>query len=140
MVRAMHSMTNSPSILDTEIRRIIGNARQEHNRCVLARKRYGLEEFGRLYYLLEALPGEQLEAHLDFLDEVRATHDDCGPCSMKFIAFCRFYCGSKLPARLARYEKEYSELHRLLASPRDFMDEVQYAIDCQKPRTYPRHS
>jgi hypothetical protein len=124
--------------LDTEIARIIGNARFEHNVCLMARNQYGMREFGRLFYLTSDLDKRRLEEVLDFIDEVRDSHRLCLRCSLKFVAFCRFFCGIQLPRRLASYEDEYDRLLALFGPGRDFMSEVWDAIDKAKPVATPK--
>lgn len=119
--------------LDWEINRIIGNARFQHNVCLMARNQYGMGEFGRLFYLLSDIDAGRLEEVLDFVDEVRASHRLCLRCSLKFVAFCRFFCGTQLPRRLAAYEREYDEMLAQFGKGRDFMLEVREAIDKAKP-------
>jgi hypothetical protein len=119
--------------LHSEIVRIIGNARFEHNVCLMARGQYGMGEFGRLFYLLADLSNERLQEYLDLIDEVRKSHRACLRCSIKFLAFCRFFCGIQLPVRLAGYETEYAEQVERFGPGRDFMGEVREAIDRAKP-------
>jgi hypothetical protein len=118
---------------DLEIARIIGNARFKHNVCLMARNQYGMEEFGRLFYLMLDLDDRRLEESLDFIDEVRESHRLCLRCSLKFVAFCMFFCGTQLPGRLAAYEREYDYLLGLFGPGRDFMEEVREAIDKARP-------
>ncbi len=125
------------SALDTEITRIIGNSRREHNTCLMARNQYGMGEFGRLFYLISDLDNRRLEEVLDFIDEVRASHRQCLRCSLKFVAFCRFFCGFQLRRRLPSYEDEYDHLLELFGPGRDFMCEVREAIDKAKPVATP---
>lgn len=132
-----HSEFRAPSraenLLGVEIERIIGNARFDHNVCLMARNRYGMSEFGRLFYLLADLEDSQLKRYLDLVDEVRAGHLPCLRCSLKFVAFCRFFCGIRLPRRLLCYEREFEALLRRFGPGRDFMSEVWEAIDGAKP-------
>ena len=130
--------TRAAAALDTEIARIIGNARFEHNVCLMARNQYGMREFGRLFYLASDLDKRRLEEVLDFIDEVRDSHRLCLRCSLKFVAFCRFFCGIQLPRRLASYEDEYDRLLALFGPGRDFMSEVWDAIDKAKPVATPK--
>jgi len=113
--------------LHEEILRIIGNVRQEHNSCVMARGRYGLAEFGRLAGLLDNVTNEKLEKYVELIDDVRRTHG-CFRCSMKFIAFNAFFCGDRLPRR-GRFYRQYYH-HRMEGSSldRDFMREVEQVI------------
>ena len=129
------SMPAPHSELDPEILRIIGNARFNHNVCVMARNRYGMGEFGRLFYLLGDLRRPLLSHYLDKIDEVREGHRDCPMCSLKFAAFCRFFCGIELPERLAAYEREYDAMLWSFGPGRDFMYEVWNAIDKARPVT-----
>ena len=117
-----------------EILRIIGNARAEHNVCTMARGRYGLREFGRLFYLLADVPNQRLGEYLDQIDAARSGH--CIKCSLKILAFCRFYCGNRMEQRLEKYIREYEvELEWFgTEEERDFMDEVGYAIECAQPQ------
>ena len=116
----------------TEILRIIGNARAEHNVCTMARGRYGLREFGRLFYLLADVTDQKLGEYLNRIDDARSGH--CIKCSLKMLAFCRFYCGSRLEQRLAKYRREYEAELSVFGPERDILDEVGYAIDCAKPQ------
>jgi hypothetical protein len=124
-------------VLPAEVVRLIGNARSHHNVCVLARGRYGMAEFGRLFYLLADLDDERLGRCLDLVDEVRRTHAKCLRCTIKFVAFCRFYCGIQLPRRLEAYERRYDRLVDLFGRGRDFMGEVGQAIEEAKPEIHP---
>jgi hypothetical protein len=126
-------LSESADQLDPEILRIIGNARFEHNVCLMARSRYGMGEFGRLFYLLGDLSRPVLSHYLDQIDEVREGHSECLRCSLKFMAFCRFFCGIQLPGRLAAYEREYDAKLWSFGKGRDFMCEVWEAIDKAKP-------
>ena len=125
--------SNSPSAgsasteLHDEIVRIIGNVRQEHNACVMARGRYGLAEFGRLAGLLKEVSNEALNEYLDLIDAVEQSHG-CFRCSMKFIAFNALFCGTRLPRR-GRFYRQYYD-HRMEGSSldRDFMKEVEQVI------------
>jgi hypothetical protein len=119
--------------LDLEIARIIGNVRFKQDVCLMARNQRGLSEFGRLFYLMTNLDNRRLEEFLDFIDEVRESHRRCLRCSLKFVAFCRFFCGIQLPGRLAAYEREYDYLLGLFGPGRDFMSEVWEAIDKARP-------
>ena len=118
---------------DSEILRIIGNARYEHNVCLMARGRYGMAEFGRLFYLLGDLGRAVLSGCLDQIDEAREGHRECLRCSLKFVAFCRFFCGILLPERLAAYEREYDAMLWSYGKGRDFMCEVWEAIEKARP-------
>jgi len=135
------SSAESPSLcathpqLDSEILRIIGNARFEHNVCLMARHRYGMHEFGRLFYLLRDLKPPLLSRYLNQIDEVREGHRGCLRCSLKFLAFCRFFSGIQLPDRLAAYEREYDAMLWSFGPGRDFMYEVREAIDRARPVT-----
>jgi hypothetical protein len=130
--------TLADSTRHTEITRIIGNARFEHNVCVMARKQYGMGEFGRLFYLMLGVNNRKLEELLDFIDEVRRSHRYCLPCSLKFLAFCRVFCGIQLPDRQAAYEREYYDRLEQYGPGRDFMDEVWEAIDKARPVAAPK--
>jgi hypothetical protein len=132
------SAARQDSAPDAEIARIIGNARFEHNVCLMARNQYGMGEFGRLFYLISDLDKRRLEEVLDFIDEVRDSHRLCLRCSLKFVAFCRFFCGIQLPRRLASYEDEYDRLLALFGPERDFMSEVWEAIDGARPVATPK--
>lgn len=122
----------------TEITRIIGNARFEHNVCVMARRQYGMGEFGRLFHLMLGVNNRKLEEFLDFIDEVRRSHRYCLPCSLKFLAFCRVFCEPQFPDRLASYEREYYDRIEQYGPGRDFMDEVREAIDKARPEVAPK--
>jgi len=130
-------VAQTDSTLDTEITRIIGNARFKHNTCLMARNQYGMAEFGGLFYLMSDLENRRLEGFLDFIDEVRDSHQQCLRCSLKFVAFCRFFCGIQLPRRLASYEDEYDQLLAMFGPGRDFMSEVWEAIDKARPVATP---
>jgi len=133
--QATHPAPADPDPAHTEILRIIGNARAEHNVCVMARGRYGLREFGRLFYLLENVPNQKLGAYLDEVDAARSGH--CLKCSLKILAFCRFYCRNRLEQRRETYILEYEEELAVFGPGRDFFDEVAYAIKCSKPQPPP---
>ena len=128
-----HAVSEPEPGQHSEIMRIIGNARFEHNVCLMARTRYGMAEFGSLFYLLADLRDPLLHGYLDLVDEVREEHRLCLRCSLKFLAFCRFFCGIQLPRRLAAYEREYGRMVRKFGPGRDFMYEVWEAIDTAKP-------
>ena len=130
-------VAQTDSALDTEITQIIGNARFKHNTCLMARNQYGMGEFGRLFYLLSDLDNRRLEGFLDFIDKVPDSHQQCLRCSLKFVAFCRFFCGIQLPRRLASYEDEYDQLLAMFGPGRDFMSEVWEAIDKARPVATP---
>ena len=117
----------SDAALHEEILRIIGNVRQEHNTCVMARGRYGLAEFGRLAGLLANVTDERLNEYVDLIDEVRRTHV-CFRCSMKFIAFSALFCGSRLKKRAGFYTQFYQIRMKGSSLDRDFMQEVEQAI------------
>ncbi len=119
--------------LDLEIARVIGNARFKQDVCLMARNQLGLSEFGRLFYLMKNLDDRRLAESLDFIDEVRESHWRCLRCSLKFVAFCRFFCGNQLSGRLDAYEREYDYLLGLFGLGRDFMSEVWEAIDKARP-------
>ena len=121
------SAATAETALHDEILRIIGNVRQEHNTCVMARGRYGLSEFGRLAGLLQKVSNEALHEYIDLIDAVEQSHG-CFLCSMKFIAFNAFFCGTHLPER-GRFYREYYD-HRMEGSSldRDFMREVEQVI------------
>jgi len=121
-----------PEQTATEILRIIGNAGVEHNVCVMARGRYGLSEFGRLFYLLADVTTEKLGDYLDQIDAVRSGH--CIKCSLKILAFCRFYCGNRMEQQLRKFIREYELELEVFGPGRDFLDEVGYAIECAKPQ------
>lgn len=124
--------------MDLEIARIIGNARSKRNACLMARNQYGLREFGRLFYLMADLDKPRLEESLDFIDEVKQSHEHCIRCSLKFVAFCRIFCGNQLPQRQAAYESEYAEMLKRFGPGRDFMSEVWDVIDRARPTVDPR--
>jgi hypothetical protein len=132
-----HPPPSESDLAHTEILRIIGNARAEHNVCVMARGRYGLSEFGRLFYLLACVSNQKLGEYLDQIDAARSGH--CIKCSLKILAFCRFYCGDRMEQHLGKFTREYElELELFNSEPgseRDFLDEVGYAIECAKPQT-----
>jgi|GEM_PF-1340638 len=111
-----------------DIIRLIRNSHREHRVCALARGRYGLEDYGRLGNLLEEVASSRLAEFLDEIDEVRASHASCRPCSLKFLAFCRIYTMDRLPERHAAYGHEYEALYRHRREDRDFMAEAQSAI------------
>jgi hypothetical protein len=115
-----------------EILRIIGNARFDHNVCVMANNQYGMEEFGRLFYLLADLPDTKLMEYLDQIDLVRAGHRGCVRCSLKFLVFCQFFCGIQLPHRLEGYNREFDAMVSKWPG-RDFVEEVWKSIDSAKP-------
>lgn len=119
--------------LDSETLRIIGNARFEHNVCLMARGRYGMAEFGRLFYLLEQSDSSMLGRCLDRLDEVRVGHRACLRCSLKLAAFCIFFCGNRLLWRKAAYQREYDAMLWRFGQERDFMSEVRDAIAAARP-------
>jgi len=79
------------------------------------------------------LENRRLEEFLDFIDEVRESHRRCLRCSLKFVAFCRFFCGIQLPGRQDSYEREYDYLLEVFGPGRDFMSEVWEGIDKAKP-------
>jgi hypothetical protein len=122
------SVQSAAHLLDEEIRRVIGNAREEFNRCVMANGRYGLDEFARLVKLFENVTAEKLGEYLDLIDAVRQTHHRCFSCSMKFTAFCFHYCGDRLPLRRDAYKGVYDEAMKRHFCPRDFMKEVAWVI------------
>jgi len=132
-----HPPPAEPDPAHPEILRIIGNASAADNVCVMARGRYGLSEFGRLFYLLAGVSNQKLGEYLDQIDAARSGH--CIKCSLKILAFCRFYCGDRMEQRLGKFIREYElelELFDLERdSERDFLDEVGYAIECAKPQT-----
>jgi hypothetical protein len=70
---------------------------------------------------------------------VRVSIEERGPwldrVCIKFVAFCRFFCGIQVPRRLASYEDEYDRLLALFGPGRDFMSEVWDAVDKAKPVT-----
>lgn len=132
------SATQPDVATGNETARIIGNARVKHNACLMAHNQYGMGEFGRLFYLISDLDKRRLEGVLDSTDEVRESHRLCLRCSLKFVAFCRFFCGIQLPRRLASYEDEYDRLLALFGPGRDFMSEVRDAIDKAKPVATPK--
>ena len=113
--------------LHEEILRIIGNVRQEHNSCVMARGRYGLAEFGRLAGLLKDVSDERLNEYLDLIDAVEQSHG-CFRCSQKFLAFNAFFCGDRLPRRGRFYRQYYHHRREGSSLDRDFMREVEQVI------------
>lgn len=114
--------------LHAAIVRLIRNSHREHRVCAMARGRYGLEDYGRLGNLLGKFAASRLAEFLDEIDEVRASHASCLPCSLKFLAFCRIYTVDRLPERHTAYEQEYEALYRHRREDRDFMAEAQSAI------------
>ena len=127
------SGTEANPMLHLEIERIIGNARQQHNICVMARDRYGMAEFGRLFYLLKETDSPQLKRYLKLIDEVTESHGTCLRCTIKLVAFSRSFCGTLLPRRASAYGREYARLLDLFGEDRDFMAEVAAAIEAAKP-------
>jgi hypothetical protein len=131
--RATPTPSNVPSEnprcadLHEEILRIIGNVKQEHNSCVLARGRYGLAEFGRLAGLLKEVSDEALNEYLDRIDAVEESHT-CFLCSMKLIAFNAFFCGERLRERGRFYKEFYDQQMEGSSLDRDFMREVEQVI------------
>lgn len=116
-----------------EALRVIGNARSEHHTCVMAGSRHGMAEFGALFHIVPELEYSALVHCLNLMDEVRAGHLRCLRCSLKFLAFCIFFCGSRIPLRRACYEYEYEKLIDRFGSGRDFFKEVDEAIRAAKP-------
>jgi len=114
--------------IHADIIRLIRNSHREHRVCALARGRYGLDDYGRLGSLLGKVATSQLADFLDAIDEVRASHASCLPCSLKFLAFCQIYTMDRLPERHAAYEQEYETLYRHRREDRDFLAEAQSAI------------
>ena len=111
-----------------EILRLIRNSRQAYATCALARGRYGLADYGRLGHLLRRAGPRDLQKYLDEIDEVRASHQRCLPCSLKFLAFCRVYSVGRLPERHRAYRDAFQECCEGWATDRDFMAEVRAAI------------
>lgn len=111
-----------------EILRLIRNSRKAYSICALARRRYGLEDYGRLGHLLQRAERHCLGEYLKEIDEVRATHHQCPPCSLKFLAFCRIYSADRLPERHRAYRNEFGERNKAWPNDRDFMAEARQAI------------
>jgi hypothetical protein len=120
-----------------EILRLIGNARQEHGICAMARGRSGMEDFGVLAHLLESVSTRRLEEYLYRIDKVRSTHAGCPLCSLKFIAFCRIFSASRLLPCFESYSEEYRRAMKNLKkhhrSGRNFMREARQAIAAAVP-------
>jgi hypothetical protein len=113
------SATQPDVATGNETARIIGNPRVKHNACLMAHNQYGMGEFGRLFYLISDLDKRRLEGVFDSTDEVRESHRLCLRCSLKFVAFCRFFCGIQLPRRLASSGREYDRLPVLFGPGRE---------------------
>ncbi len=118
----------APDPLHTTILRLIHNSRQEHATCALARRRYGLHDYGRLGSLLPQVTLPRLSEYLAEIGEVRFTHRRCLPCTLKFLAFCQLYTGARLPEHHAAYRGEYQELLQRTDGTRDYLAEARSAI------------
>lgn len=121
----------APHALDLppeRITAIIRNCRKEHGICSMARGRYGMAEYGRLAPGLAMVDAASLATYLDLIDEIRDTHRQCHPCSLKFVAFCMAFCRGRLPERFADYAAEYKRLREGFEQERDFHAEVAAAI------------
>lgn len=117
---------------------IIRNCRAEHGVCSMARGRYGMAEYGRLALGLAMVDAASVATYLDSIDEIRATHGRCLPCSLKFVAFCMAFCRGRLPQRLADYAAEYERLRERYGRERDFHAEIASAISKVRNEGQPR--
>jgi len=122
-------ITDTPPSMDANILRLIRNSRREHSiGCALRSGGYGLADYGLLAHRLNCVPDTILGKYLDEVDGVRRSHESCISCSLKFLAFCQIFSNQRLPQRNAEYRTEFQRLLREDQSGRDFMAEVQEAI------------
>ena len=122
-------ITDMPTPMDASILRLIRNSKREHSiRCALRSGGYGLADYGLLAHRLAGVPDTVLGKYLDEVDGVRRSHLSCISCSLKFLAFCQVFSNHRLPQRNAEYQTEFQQLLREDRSGRDFMGEIQEAI------------
>ena len=121
--------TDMPTPMEASILRLIRNSKREHSiRCALRSGGYGLADYGLLAHRLAGVPDTILGKYLDEVDGVRRSHLSCISCSLKFLAFCKFFSTPRLPQRNAEYQTEFQQLLREDRSGRDFMGEIQEVI------------
>ena len=126
-----------------EITRLIYNARSDHNICVMSRDRHGMDDFATLARLFKDVSDEDLTYYLGEIDRVRATHNYCVICSLKFLAFCRYFSMDRLPKRYQADGMEYEMRVRTIDNDkirkRDILSEVRQAIGAARtePAVFP---
>ena len=98
----------------------------------MSRDHHGMEDFAKLARLLKEVSDEDLSCYLGKIDRVRASHSYCEICSLKFLAFCRYFSMDRLPKRyrsdVMEYEMRLRKVDNETLLKRDILSEVRQAI------------
>ena len=62
-----------------------------------------MEAFDELYPVLRRLPGAVLNKWMQLIDDLRATHAHCLPCSSKILAYSVLFTQERLPEQCQEY-------------------------------------
>ena len=102
-----------------------------------------MDDFSKLARLFKDVSDEDLTYYLGEIDRVRATHNYCIICSLKFLAFCRYFSAKRLPKRyqsdVIEYEKRLRTIDNEKIRKRDILSEVRQAIGAARtePAVFP---
>lgn len=108
-----------------DIRRRIENQKAEHVPHAFRAGGAAMEDFNALYPVLRKLPRADLRRWMGLIDRMRATHDECLPCTAKILAYSILFTRGRVPGLCARYTTLYKEVNRdHQPGDRDFMAEV----------------
>ena len=118
---------------DEDIRRLIENQKAEHVPHAFRAGGAGMADFNALYPVLRRLSRTELRRWMGLIDQMRATHEGCLPCTAKILAYSVLFTRDRYPERCERYTRLYQELNRSCEpGGRDFMAEVIDSL-AQKP-------
>jgi hypothetical protein len=112
-----------------DIRRAITNQKSEHAPHAFKAGQVGMNEFDLLYPVLRRLPVRELSKWMRLIDEMRATHNGCGPCYSKILAYSIFFTEDLLPERNDEYYSIYKTVAGIPPRGRDFIREVWDSIN-----------
>ena len=109
----------------SDIRRRIENQKAEHVPHAFRAGGAGMEDFNSLCPVLRRLARPGLRQWMGLIDQMRATHDGCLPCTSKILAYSVLFTRGRYPELCDRYTRLYQELNsNRQPGDRDFMAEV----------------
>ena|SRR6478735_4473435 len=93
---------------EDNIRRLIQNQKSEHTGHAFAGNRGGMQDFNLLYPVLSQLPAVKLRKWMRMVDAMRATHNGCGSCTAKILAYSILFTEKRSPTLCKHYREIYT--------------------------------